>query len=105
MSTSNFQLVFPASGNLTEKIVVYKINVDEKDIEITHRCILDNGTNIITKGDNNPFPDPWYISRSEVTGIVAFWISLEAFVIALILEKIFVNSTILLVARSKKVRT
>ena len=36
---------------------------------ICHRVIVDNGDTLITKGDNNHFPDP-EILRSDITGIV-----------------------------------
>ncbi|MCD6095817.1 MAG: signal peptidase I [Thermoprotei archaeon] len=38
---------------------------------IVHRVYaIHNKAMIITKGDNNPFPDPFYITSSDVKGVV-----------------------------------
>jgi len=38
---------------------------------IVHRIYaIYNGVRIVTKGDNNPFPDPFYISSNDIRGVV-----------------------------------
>ena len=62
------QTIFLPS-NLTNNIIVFQWN---STMTICHRCIMDNGTHILTKGDNNPNTDGW-IPKTSIIGIVV-WI-------------------------------
>jgi len=51
-------------SNLTNRIVVFQYN---ETINTLHRVIMDNGTHILTKGDNNCCPDGWF-SKDRLIG-------------------------------------
>jgi len=42
--------------------------VGNKPVTFTHRVFEISGDKIKTKGDNNPFPDSWYISKNKILG-------------------------------------
>jgi signal peptidase I len=73
---SNKNLVFVRKvflpSNLTGYIVLFKWN---STLYIIHRCIADNGTHILTKGDNNVVDDGWR-PKTDVIGIVKFYVNL-----------------------------
>jgi len=48
-------------SNLTGWIVTYEYDT----ILVLHRVLGDNGTHILTKGDNNPKPEGW-ISKEKI---------------------------------------
>jgi hypothetical protein len=41
--------------------------------------VADNGSYIETKGDGNLAQDPWLVPKTEVYGVVLFWMNFEAF--------------------------
>jgi signal peptidase I len=59
-------------SNLTGCIVLFKWN---STLYVIHRCIADNGTHILTKGDNNIIDDGWR-PKTDVIGIVKFYVNL-----------------------------
>lgn len=59
-------------NNLTDYIVSFYYN---ESLIVCHRCLLDNGTHILTKGDNNQYIDGW-TSKDKVIGIVVLIIDL-----------------------------
>jgi len=54
------------SSNLTGKIVLFRWN---ETLNVCHRCLIDNGTHIYTKGDNNMIADGWS-RKSSIIGVV-----------------------------------
>jgi hypothetical protein len=93
-------------ANLTNKIIYVRLPYDPYNPSIQplyycHRVVSDNGTAIITKGDNpltNPLPDPWIVSRSEIVGEVFAYIPLwEWNLIQILLIVIAIASGITLV--------
>ncbi len=61
----------PSELKVGDIIVYQRAN---SDIMIVHRIIqiIQSGDSLLirTKGDNNPAPDPWYITAKEVKGLV-----------------------------------
>jgi signal peptidase I len=57
---------FPLPSNLTGYLIVFKWN---STLYVLHRCLIDNGTHILTKGDNNIIEDGWTL-KNNVIGIV-----------------------------------
>ena len=51
--------------NLTGQIITYKT----PEINICHRAVSDNGTYVITKGDNNNAADP-PVPKEDIEGVV-----------------------------------
>jgi signal peptidase I len=63
---------FPLSSNLTGYLIVFKWN---STLYVLHRCLMDNGTHVLTKGDNNIIDDGWR-PKNDVIGIVKISINL-----------------------------
>ena len=68
-------LVFAAAptGLKTGDIIIYHAECPYMpDKDIIHRIVGFDKGNIITKGDNNPYPDPCPVSPEQVRGKVIF---------------------------------
>lgn len=68
--TLSLRQFFPE--NLTDRVVSFQYN---STITVCHRVIADNGTHILTKGDNNCCPDGWYSKDTLISWVV--WHSLQ----------------------------
>lgn len=63
-------LVKPKVGDIIIFIDPKETIVGNKPVTITHRIIDISGDKIRTKGDNNPIPDSWRVSKKDILGKV-----------------------------------
>ena len=58
------------------KVILYHIYINGDRYNIIHRAIGEfqkNGTvYFVTKGDNRPFPDLWFVPESQIDGVMLF---------------------------------
>lgn len=78
ISEDDVLVVLPADCSQLKKgdIIVYKHEVEEKKFTFTHRIVAieheeGGNTKIITKGDNLPEPDDYFVKPSQVIGTVS----------------------------------
>jgi len=74
ISEKDVVVVLPASQLETGDIIVYKHEIEGKEFLFTHRIVAieygDGYARLITKGDNLPAPDNYFVRSSQVIGTV-----------------------------------
>lgn len=51
-------------------VVVYTVSYEKVEGTVVHRIIDEQDGTFVTRGDNNPYPDPWPVNTSDVRGQV-----------------------------------
>jgi signal peptidase len=82
-------------------IIIFNTTSDPYDVPVVHRIIaiqdIAGELNFTTKGDNNPGPDPWTVSTSDIKAKVIGSIRYLGFITLLLLSSNGLTSIILLI--------